>query len=121
MPLVEAGTRLPWTRYAPCALGLTTLLLAFGGMALLLASKAKRRGPAASQIVALTLASFLVEILADLWSGLSWIRWASPFHYFKPIQAAIGASTPWLNSVVLLAIFAVAAALALFRFSRKDV
>lgn len=120
MPLMEAGAKLPWTRYLPCALGLMTLLLAFGGIALFLASGAKRRGPAASQMVGIALVSFLVEVLADLWPGLGWIRWASPFHYYKPIQAAIGPSTPWQNPAILLAIFAVATALAFWRFSRRD-
>lgn len=121
MPLVEIQGKLPWYRYIPCALGLTTLLLALGGIALLLASGAKRRGPAASQVVGLILVSFVVEILADLWSGLRWVRWASPFHYYKPIQAAIGPSTPWENPAILLAIFTVTTAIALARFSRRDI
>jgi ABC-2 type transport system permease protein len=121
MPLVELGGKLPWRRYLPCALGLTTLLLAFGGIALLLASGAKRRGPAASQVVGLTLASFVVELLGELWTGLRWVRWASPFHYYKPIQAAIVPSTPWENPAILLAVFAVTTALAFARFSRRDV
>ena len=121
LAVIETRGELPWQRYIPCAIGLTALLLAFGGIALLLASGAKRRGPAVSQVVGLALAAYVVEFLADLWPRLEWIRWASPFHYFKPIQSAITPSTPIRNLLVLLGIFAITTLLAFARFNRRDI
>lgn len=119
--IVSVPGEIPWSRYVPCALGLTTLLLALGGIALLLGSGARRRGRPAAQAAGLTLAAFVVEVLGDAWAGLDRIRPASPFHYFKPVQAAIVPDTPVRNPIVLMAIFAVAAALAFVRFQRRDV
>jgi beta-exotoxin I transport system permease protein len=120
LAFVDAPGAIPGTRYIPSAMGLITLLLAIGGCALLSGSGAKRRGPAASPVVGLTMAAYVVELLADLWAPLRWIRWASPFHYFKPIPAAVVPSTPFWNPVILLGIFAAATALAFVRFQRRD-
>ncbi|NIM50524.1 MAG: ABC transporter permease subunit [Gemmatimonadales bacterium] len=119
--LVDAPDELQWTRYTMSAVGLATLLLALGGVSLLLASGARRRGPAVARAVALILVLYLLEVFGDLWSSLGWIRWASPFHYFNPIQSAIAGRTPVVNLLVLLAVFALTTALAFVQFNRRDV
>lgn len=121
LALVDLPGELPWTRYISSALGLSTLLLAIGGCTLLISAGAKRRGSAVAQAVGLTLGSFVVEILAEAWPALRYIRWMSPFHYFKPVTAAVIPLTPPENPVVLLAIFAAAAALAFARYQRRDI
>jgi ABC-2 type transport system permease protein len=118
--IVTVEERLPLVRYAPAAAGLGFLLLAVGGYSLLFAAGAKRRGPAIGRAVGLTLAFYVVEFLADFWEPLDRIRWLSPFHYYKPIAAAVVPHTPPENPLVLLAAFVVLVAAAHFRFRRQD-
>ena len=118
--IVDVEDRLPLARYVPAAFGLGFLLLAVGGYSLLFAAGARRRGPAIGRAVALTLAFYVVEYLADFWDLLDRIRWVSPFHYYKPIAAAVVPDTPLVNPVVLLAAFVVLAAAAHLRFRRQD-
>jgi ABC-2 type transport system permease protein len=118
---VDIPEEIPWTRYAPCAFGLVALMLAVGGGTLLLASGARRRGPPAAQAAGLALALLVVEFLADVWPALGWVRWASPFHYYKPIPAAVFGTDPPSNDLVLLAVFAIGTTLAFVRFHRRDI
>ncbi len=120
LAIVQVEERLPLARYVPAAAGLVFLLLAVGGYALLFAAGAKRRGAAVGRAVGLTLALYVVEFLADFWKPLDRIRWLSPFHYYKPIAAAIVPSTPIENPAVLLLAFAVLVAAAVLRFRRQD-
>ncbi len=118
--IVEVEDRLPLARYVPSAAGLTFLLLAVGGYALWFAAGAKRRGAAVGRAVGLTLAFYVLEYLADFWEPLDRIRWVSPFHYFKPIEAAVVPHTPLADPIVLGAAFVVLAAAAVVRFGRQD-
>lgn len=103
------------------AVSFSTLLLALGGFTLLIAAGATRRGPAVARAVGVILVLYLVEFLAEFWSGLEWFRWISPFHYYKPISAAVASHTPIQNPLALLAMFSVMTALAFVRFNRRDV
>lgn len=120
LALVEVPDELPWWRYVVSAMGLSCLLLAVGGYTILFASGSRRRGPAAARAVALTLALFVLEFLADFWSPAARVRWLSPFHYFKPAATALSGSIPLGSLAVLLAIFVVGSAVALVRFQRQD-
>jgi beta-exotoxin I transport system permease protein len=121
LSIVRTPGALPWTRYLPSAAGLATVLLAVGGYTLLLATGARRRGPAVARAVGFTLAMYVLEALANIWKALEWIRWASPFHYFNPVQSAVLGSIPARNPVTLVVVFLVATALAFASFGRRDV
>ena len=109
-----------WTTLVPSAFGLTTLLLAFGGLTLLFASTASRRGSAVSPAVGVILTLFVIQAFASLYPPLERISWLSLFHYFNPITSAI--SGPSLTDpLVLLAVFAVSSGLAFVRFGRRDI
>ena len=120
LSLVEVRGELAWTRYVLPAADLALLLLAIGGYTLAFACASPRRGPAIARAVGVTLAAFVVELLADLWEPLERVRWLSPFHYFKPVPAALEARTPWLHAAVLVGILAGGYLLALARFKRQD-
>jgi len=117
---VSVEGQLPWWRYAPCAGGLAVLLLSIGGYTLFLASGARRRGRAVGLAVGVTLLTYVIEVLADFWTAFDRIRWVSPFHYFKPIAAAVVPETPIQDPIVLLGVFAAFAVLAAARFERQD-
>jgi ABC-2 type transport system permease protein len=117
---IKIPDALPWWRYIPAAAGFAALLLAVGGCTLFFAAGARRRGQAIGRAVGLTLAFFVLEFLADFYESLARIRWLSPFHYFKPVPAAVVPHTPVENPVILLVAFAALSALALVRFQRQD-
>ena len=118
---VSVPGELPLGSYAAPALGLGALLLACGGIGLLLAAGARRRGRAASQAAALLLALYVIELLAGLWPALKWIAWAGPFHYFKPVAAAVTPPAPLRDPIVLVLAGAIAAAIGFIRFQRRDI
>ena len=120
MRLVEATDELPWTRYVPSAAALAPLLLVVGGYTLLIASQARRRGSAVAWAVGLSIVSYWIDFFAPFWDALGTVRWASPFSYYDPVRAAVGAGIGLRDPLVLLAAAAVLIALAFFNFQRQD-
>jgi ABC-2 type transport system permease protein len=117
---VQVATERPWTDYLPIALDLFGLLLAIGGIALLLATGPGRRGTAVARAVGVTLVLYLLESLGQLSDATAALSWLSPFHYFSPVRALMLGGTPWYNAPVLLAVAAVTVLLAFRRFERAD-
>lgn len=120
LALVEVEGEIAWTRYIPSAAGLSTLMLAIGGYTLCWGCSSRRRGPAVAATVGLTVALFWIDLMADMWRAMAPLRWVSPFHYFKPVPAAVVPHTPLENPAVLLALFGVTALLAYRRFNTQD-
>jgi ABC-type transport system involved in multi-copper enzyme maturation permease subunit len=109
-----------WTQFIPSALGQAALILAFGGLTLLFASGAKRRGPASSRAVAVILVLYVLEAFGSLYAPIERLSWLSLFHYFQPISSAIRGPS-WSDPLILLAVFAVSTSAAFVRFERRDV
>ena len=120
LAVVPAPPGLHWTRYVPSALELAGLLLAAGGYTLLLACRCRRRGTAAALAAGITLVFFWIDLLARIWPPLDPAARLSPFHYFRPTEAAASGGAPALHAAVLLGIFLVTAAPALLLFRRRD-
>ncbi len=120
LAMVQGAGELRWTRYVMSAVAFSALLLALGGMTLMLSAGAGRRGQAAAGSVGLVLALYLLEVLGGTWNALRWAQWASPFHYFKPVELAIRGETRVVNVMVLLAVFAGTTAIAFWRFQKRD-
>jgi ABC-2 type transport system permease protein len=120
LAFADAPGQPSWDRYIMSAVGMTALLLAFAGIALLLGARAPRRGVAVSRTVGLILTLYLVDVFAERLAWLGWLRWASPFHYFRPIRSALFGETPIEHLVILLAICALTTTVAFVRFGRGD-
>jgi ABC-2 type transport system permease protein len=118
--LLSNPAEVDWFRYAPSAFGLFCLLLSISGYTLLLASCARRRGTAAAQATGLTLIFYWIDMLSQLWEPFGSIDWISPFHYFKPVRSAITGDAPIDHYLLLLGLFLLTSALALFIFRRRD-
>lgn len=118
---VTVPGELPWTRYLTGAAGLGILLVAFAGIALAVGATARRRGKAIARIVGLALALYVVDVFAERLEWMGWLRWASPFHYFRPVQSAVFQQTSLTHLAVLVAIGVAGAAVAFVRFEREDV
>ncbi len=119
--LVDVPGELPASQYLVATAELAVLLLAASGWTLLLACTSRRRGRAIAQSAGFALTAYILEFVAEVRQGLGWIRWASPFHYFKPIPAAVLSQWSWRDPAVLLGIFVVTVALAAWSFQRRDV
>ena len=117
---IEITDELPWTRYVPCALGLSTLLLGMGGVTLALAVETQRRGVAVARAIGLVLVLYLLEVSAKFWPALEDLAKLSPFHWFTPIPSAMDDVWPLADMGVLLALFVLATSWALLRFRGKD-
>ncbi|HEX9730133.1 MAG TPA: ABC transporter permease subunit [Gemmatimonadales bacterium] len=121
LAMVAAPDVVPWTRYLSSAMGMMALLLAFGGIALLFAAGARRRGPAVARTLGLVLTLYLVEVLGGLWSVFGAVQWASPFHYFKPIDMVMQGGNNPSHVLVLLSVFGATTGAAFWRFTRSGV
>lgn len=116
---IEVPDEPVWTSFIPSALGLFTLLLTWGGIALWLSTLGRRRGTAAARAAGAVLFFFLLETLSSLYAPLESWSWMSPFHYFQPISSAVS-KWEWRDPAILLGLFGIAAALAFANFRRRD-
>lgn len=108
-----------WTAYVPAAMAQGLILLAAGGIVLLSAVSARRRGPAVGRAVALLLVFYWLDFVGPLWDPLATARWLSPFTYFDP-TGAVGSAVSPLDAAVLVAVFAAATGAAFYEFGRQD-
>jgi hypothetical protein len=120
LALVEHPDEVPWYHYIPAAVTMSALLLAIGGIALLLAAGARRRGPAAAWAAGLMLALFVLESLADQSDIVARFRWISLFHYYKPAIAAVGSGLRMDHLLLFLGVFVLSTFLAHRVFRRQD-
>ena len=90
------------------------------GLALLVASTARRRGTAIARMVGFLLACYIVHSLAQLSTVIAPLAWATPFQYFDPIRVTIEPDFPWVDQAILLGTFAVSTILAFRRFETRD-
>jgi beta-exotoxin I transport system permease protein len=101
--LAPPTVRLPEPRViVSLALNLALLVLAWGGIALGLASFAKRRATAATACGFLAFATFVLDYAGKFWKAVQPASRISPFHYFDSL-AMIGGRTLATTDVVALA------------------
>jgi ABC-2 type transport system permease protein len=99
---------------------LTFVSACFGTLALLIASRARRRGVAIAIASVLTVVMYLVVFLEATWAPARAIGWLSPFHYFHPIGMLAGRVELWRDLLVLGTAIAGLSALAYTTFNRRD-
>ena len=121
LAFADSPKALPWTDYLPAAVGLWTLLLAWGGITMFIASGSQRRGAAVIQVVAALVTTFLLHVVGQFASAMNWIVWISPFHYFNPIGSVMLSKDWHWDVVTLLLIGALTAAAAFRRFNTRDI
>lgn len=110
-------------------LPLVSVVRAFGGswllfvgvamLGVLVSAASSLRGRAIGITVGIVVAWFFLNFIALLIDGISPLRFASPFHYFRPIDLLAG-TAPAGDFVVLAAIPLIAAVAAGFRFTHRD-
>lgn len=103
------------------ALNLGVLMVSWGGIALAVASRARRRGVAGSVAGLLALATFLLDYVARAWRPAESIVWLSPFRYYNALDLVMGRQIQWNNLWVLAGIAVCGFTLSYFLFSRRDI
>jgi len=108
------------TVVASLATGLGFLTLAWGCIALAIASWSRRRTTAAAICGFAAFAMFILDYLGKFWDPAKTLSAISPFHYFDPF-GMIGGAPLQLTDVVALAAFSlVSVGIALVAYARRD-
>jgi beta-exotoxin I transport system permease protein len=102
------------------ALTLGAIVWCWGGIALAIASTARRRAVASGVTGVLALTAYLVDYLGRIWEPLRRVSPFSPFHYFEPMTLITGAPLNGAHIGLLLAVGAAGAAIAYVVFNRRD-
>jgi ABC-2 type transport system permease protein len=101
--------------------GLGLLMLCWGGIALALASMARRRSTAGGIAGLLALATFLLDYAGRMWEPADRFARLSPFRYFNPFALVMGDPLPARSVYVLAGIAVAGFALAYVAYSRRDI
>lgn len=118
--LVLAGGGLGLAAATAATLQLAALGLFFGALALAVGAATGRKTTASGTSVAVALATYLVDALANLVGWLEPLEVLSPFHWYAPGNPLVdGLSISGLS--LLTACTAVLAAVAVVTFDRRDV
>jgi hypothetical protein len=102
------------------AANLALEVLAWGGIALVLGSLARRRAAAAGAAGLLALAMFLLDLLGRLWEPTRQLSRLSPFHYFSPFRMIAGGVISGRDAAVLGAIALTGFVVARIGYARRD-
>lgn len=99
-------------------LSLWPFCLAFGALALALSATVHSRTLALGPATGIIIGMYLINIISQLASGMSWLKWVSAIHYFgTPATKGIY----WTGAVVLLIAAGVLVAAAAAAFERRDI
>ena len=119
--LAPATARPPQPRViASLAANLALVVLAWGGIALAIASGAKRRATAGAATGFLAFAMFILDYSGKFWKAIAPASRISPFHYFDPFAMIGGRALQTRDVVTLLGMFAVSVAIAHVVYARRD-
>jgi ABC-type transport system involved in multi-copper enzyme maturation permease subunit len=118
-----APPRTPWPEARIVLLLIVNLLAvtwAFGAATLAAAAWARRRVSAQAPVAVAAIAFYLLNFLASMWAPARSFAWVSPFHYFAGAALLGGSGNLAFNLSILGTVTAVAAAVAYWQFSRRD-
>jgi hypothetical protein len=119
--LTPASARQPELRVVvSLAVNLAFLVLAWGSIALALASLSRRRSTVAAACGLLAFAMFVLDYVGRFWDTVTPVARISPFHYFDPFAMIGGRPLPASDLVTLFAIFAAGAVVANVVYARRD-
>jgi ABC-2 type transport system permease protein len=102
------------------AILLGAIAFCWGGLALAVGARVRRRATATGGVAVAALAAFLLDYLARVWDPAKPVARFSPFHYFEPMSLLAGGQLQLGNVAVMLAIGAAGIIAAYIMFSRRD-
>jgi ABC-type transport system involved in multi-copper enzyme maturation permease subunit len=110
-----------WARVAWVLPNTMALLLAIGGFAFVLSARSSESGTVIGPAAAVTLLSFLLDYVSQIWEPLRGLGFVSVFHYYNPVGVVDSGAPPWRDLAVLLGVAAVGLAAAIVVFQRRDI
>jgi ABC-2 type transport system permease protein len=96
------------------------LVLAVGGVALLVSALSSERGRALAWALGVVIVMYAGDFLFALWSPLEPLTRLTLFRYFTPGPAIQHGQVSWSDSAVLAAVAAATLGAAAWRFARRD-
>jgi ABC-2 type transport system permease protein len=97
------------------------LMLCWSGVAMAIASRARRRSVAGALAGVLALVMFLLDYVGRLWKPAESIAWLSPFRYYNPFDLVMGRPLPAKHVFVLAGVAIAGYAVAFVLYSRRDI
>jgi ABC-2 type transport system permease protein len=116
--LVRSAAALPVGSILRAFAGSWILFAAFGAITLWIFARSHLRSRALGASVGVVVAAFFVNFVALLFGSVEWLRFVTPFHYFRAGELLTGGGG--LGMLVLAGIAIAFAALALWEFARRD-
>lgn len=102
------------------AINLAALVFCWGGLALALAARARRRGVVGTVAAGLAFTTFLVDYLARVWPPAATVAWLTPFHYYDPMAMLLGTPLPLAHLWTLVIAGGGGIAVAYWIYGRRD-
>lgn len=102
------------------ALLLGAVTVCWGGIAVAIASGARRRATASGATAVAALAAYLLDYLGRIWNPARYLSSFSPFHFFEPMTLITGSGLSVPDVAVLLAVGAAGMAIGYRVFSQRD-
>jgi ABC-2 type transport system permease protein len=109
-----------WAVVPQLAFNLGMLLLSWGGIALMLAAIAHRRNIAAATASLLAMASYMIDLISQVWKPLRPLARYSLFHYYNSLNLITGSRQVTHDVQVLACVAAAAFALSYLFFQYRD-
>ena len=103
------------------AVNLYMLALCWGGVAMAIASAARRRSVAGGAAGLLALGCYLLDYIGRLWQPAEKVAWLSPFRYYNPFDLMMGNPLPPKNLIVLGAVAVAGFIAAYVLYARRDI
>jgi ABC-2 type transport system permease protein len=95
------------------------LAISLGAIALALGCATGRRGLAVGLTAGMAAATYLFYALAPSVDAIAWLRFLSPFYYYRASEPLLNGLNP-LHALVLITVGVVASGLAFVSFQRRD-
>lgn len=112
-------------RFLPALLMVGGLLFAVSGLTLWLSARARSQARVWGTAVTLLAAMFLINVLAQLWEPVAWLRYLTLFTYYQPQPLILDAGwfthgIVWLRLGILYGFGSLGYALSAWTFCRRD-
>jgi hypothetical protein len=120
---VYASGQPEWPRLETMArlmLHLAAVAWCFSAFAAAVAAGASRWTSAFTTVVGAMIVMYWIDFLAIAWPRMRSIAWIAPFDYYPAIPILGGTAPPWRNVLILWTATLIFAAVAYWRFDRRD-
>lgn len=115
------ATGQPGTRVLIVCANFFCFYVALAGLSCLASACVRRRGHAIAVMLAVVLASLLINFLTQMWAPAGHIAFLSLLAYYRPFVALQGGSLPTFDMAVLLSIGLLAWTLSAIKVVRRDI